>query len=96
MFLQRKEPIEVPAPDREPRGGSYVSDTFKPPQNNLLLQEEEPVEVPPEAVEQEMDLLLEVHDLLGLAPTSQLGSELPSTWAAMEQTNLRWGGPAPG
>ena len=61
-------------------------------QNGLLLQEEEPVEVPPEAVEQEMDLLLEVHELLGLAPASQLASDLPSSWAAMEQTNLRWVG----
>ena len=37
-----------------------------------------------------MDLLLEIHELLGLAPTSQLGSDLPSNWSAMEQTNLRW------
>ena len=61
-------------------------------QNGLLLQEEEPIEVPTEAVEQEMDLLLEVHELLGLAPASQLASDLPSSWAAMEQTSLRWVG----
>ena len=95
-LLQGEDPIEVPPPDREARDGSCVSDTRKSFKNNLLLQEEEPVEVPPEAVEQEMDLLLEVHDLLGLAPTSQLGSDLPSSWAAMDQTNLRWGRPAPG
>ncbi len=95
-LLQGEDPIEVPPPDRKARDGSCVSDTRKPFKNNLLLQEEEPVEVPPEAVEQEMDLLLEVHDLLGLAPMSQLGSDLPSSWAAMDQTNLRWGRPAPG
>ena len=46
--------------------------------------------IPPEVVQQEISLLLRMHQELGLAPQlAPQGVEPPDSWASMDHVNLK-------